>query len=107
MRQGRATTIGAATAMASVSLATAPGADEQVLSQRFRLGHRPSPQARLRQPTDEVGRQGVLVHNSSTEGLVQRAQQGKDANAFAALIGQYERTALAVAYATTQNATVA
>jgi RNA polymerase sigma-70 factor (ECF subfamily) len=50
--------------------------------------------------------QGVHVLNT-TEGLVQRAQQGKDADAFAALIGQYERTALAVAYATTGNATVA
>jgi RNA polymerase sigma factor (sigma-70 family) len=97
--------MGVATAMASVGLATAapPRAGESALSQRPRFVCR---SLAVREP-DEVGRQGVHVHESTTEGLVQQAQQGKDANAFAALIGQYERTALAVAYATTQNAAVA
>jgi RNA polymerase sigma-70 factor (ECF subfamily) len=42
----------------------------------------------------------------TSERLVQRAQ-AKDAEAFAALIAQYERTALALAYSVTGNATVA
>jgi RNA polymerase sigma-70 factor (ECF subfamily) len=41
----------------------------------------------------------------TSERLVQRAQ-GQDADAFAALIAQYERTALALAYSVTGNATV-
>lgn len=39
-----------------------------------------------------------LVSQETLESLVQRAQRG-DAAAFAALIGRYERTALAIAYA--------
>jgi DNA-directed RNA polymerase specialized sigma24 family protein len=85
----------------SIPLAVAPRADVRVLSER-----RDRETNCDNYDDDERGRRGVLVLNT-TEGLVQRAQQGKDADAFAALIGQYERTALAVAYATTGNSTLA
>ena len=85
----------------SIPLAVAPRANVCVLSER-----RDRETNCDNYDDDERGRRGVLVLNT-TEGLVQRAQQGKDADAFAALIGQYERTALAVAYATTGNSTLA
>jgi len=61
----------------------------------------------------ELARSGITAAHDcgskaleTSERLVERAQ-AKDANAFAALIAQYERTALALAYSVTGNATVA
>src|SRR3954470_6072315 len=83
--------LGAATAMAgsmSIPLAVAPRADVRVLPERLpeRLSERRDREHYCNNNDDERGRRGVLVLNT-TEGLVQRAQQGKDADAFAALIG--------------------